>query len=175
MSDSNDHAIVNHVHAVPSNIFRPQEPSSELQMHLLWDLDSIGIRPTDDVYVDTVDNIEFTGDRYSVRLPWKVGHKPLASNYGISLSRLKGQLAKLRTEPEILSECDNIIKEQEQKGIIEQVLDLDQSKGLTHYLPHRPVVRTDAETTKVRIVYDASCKDKSFGVSLNDCLHVGPS
>eukprot|EP00794_Sanderia_malayensis_P018427 gene18427-biopygen12366 len=41
--------------------------------------------------------------------------------------------------------------------------------------PLKSVVREDSETTKVRIVYDASCKDKVTKISLNDCLHVGPS
>ena len=36
-------------------------------------------------------------------------------------------------------------------------------------------MRENAETTKIRIVYDASRKDRKLGVSLNDCLHVGPS
>ena len=42
------------------------------------------------------------------------------------------------------------------------------------YLPHSAVVRENAETTKVRVVYDASCVDRQTGTSLNDCLHVGP-
>ena len=42
------------------------------------------------------------------------------------------------------------------------------------YLPHSAVVRENAETTKVRVVYDASCKDKNTRTSLNDCLHMGP-
>ena len=42
------------------------------------------------------------------------------------------------------------------------------------YLPHCAVIHNDAETTKFRIVYDASCCDRKTGSSLNDYLHVGP-
>ena len=40
-------------------------------------------------------------------------------------------------------------------------------------MPHRPVVREDKETTKIRAVFDASCGNN--GPSLNDCLHSGPN
>ena len=45
--------------------------------------------------------------------------------------------------------------------------------GKTSYLPHRPVIRKDRETTKVRIVLDGSAKEKD-GKSLNEFLHPGP-
>ena len=41
------------------------------------------------------------------------------------------------------------------------------------YLPHHPVVKEASTTTKVRVVFDASCKTSS-GISLNDALLVGP-
>ena len=44
--------------------------------------------------------------------------------------------------------------------------------GEVTYLPHRAVVRENKSTTKVRIVYDASAKNK--GPSLNECLYKGP-
>ena len=46
--------------------------------------------------------------------------------------------------------------------------------GKTHYLPHHPVIRRDRETTKLRVVYDASAK-MNGNPSLNDCLYSGPS
>ena len=64
--------------------------------------------------------------------------------------------------------------EQLESGIIEAVPDGDVATKVS-YLPHQPVIREHAETTKVRVVYDASCKDKSTKTSLNDCLHVGPA
>ncbi|XP_055589904.1 uncharacterized protein LOC129742084 [Uranotaenia lowii] len=41
------------------------------------------------------------------------------------------------------------------------------------FLPHHPVVKEASTTTKVRVVFDASCKTSS-GVSLNDALYAGP-
>ena len=46
------------------------------KIHTLWDLDSVGVRPTNDVHRHIIDNIEFTGERYSTKLPWKEGHEP---------------------------------------------------------------------------------------------------
>ena len=42
-----------------------------------------------------------------------------------------------------------------------------------HYLPHHGVFRHDKQTTKLRVVYDASAITDS--PSLNDCLHTGPN
>ena len=87
---------------------------------------------------------------------------------------MKGQIKRLGNEPKLLGEYDAIIKDQLESGIIEYVSELE-AKEKVHYLPHQAVLRKDAKTTKLRIVYDASSKEGKRGVSLNDCLHVGPS
>ena len=143
-------------------------------IHSLWDYDSLGIRVNNEVHEALREGISFNGQRYQVKLPWKEAHEPLPSNYNVSMARLKGQLTKLRRDPDILQEYDRIIKEQLELGIIEPVIELEKT-GKVHYLPHHAVIRKEAKTTKVRVVYDASCKESKTSVSLNDCLHVGPS
>ena len=52
----------------------------ENEIQKLWDLDSLGIREVNEVQEAFSDDISFSGDRYSVRLPWKVGHATLPAN-----------------------------------------------------------------------------------------------
>ena len=103
------------------------------------------------------------------QLPWKLGHEPLLSNFANSVSRMKGQLKRLKRgmkgqlkrlkrEPEVLNQFDSIVNEQLSAGVIEKVSELEEPGGNVHYLPHHAVIRRDAETTKLRIVYDASSK-----------------
>ena len=88
--------------------------------------------------------------------------------------RLTNVIKRLRNQPEILEQYDHVIKEQLQSGVVESVhQEQIPEPGNVHYLPHREVVRLERDTTKLRVVYDASCK--VIGPSLNDCLHIGPS
>ena len=82
-------------------------------------------------------------------------------------------LRRLKSKPEVLKHYDEVIQEQLGKSIIEPVnIEEQQAVGKVHYLPHREVIRLDKDTTKLRVVYDASAK--RGGPSLNDCLYSRP-
>ena len=106
-------------------------------------------------------------------MPWRPDHAELPDDYDLSKPRLLGLLKRLRNEPDILKEYDNVIRDQLNKGIVESVPERNEGSKRTHYLPHHAVIRQDKATTKLRVVYDASAK--SMGPSLNDCLYSGPS
>ena len=118
-------------------------------------------------------NIVFHGDRYEVSLPWKDPLAVIPDNYQLSMKRFKGLWKRLKQTPEILKQYDGVIRDQIENGIVQVVDRPDHVDGeRVHYLPHHAVIRRDKETTKMRIVYDASAK--SDGPSLNNSLHVGP-
>ena len=64
--------------------------------------------------------------------------------------------------------------EQVRDGILEEIPDKPTSE-VAHYVPHQPVIRAEAESTRLRIVYDCSACASSQAPSLEDCLETGPS
>ena len=72
----------------------------------------------------------------------------------------------------IYRDYDNIIQEQLRQGIIEAAPKECTEKEF--YIPHKEIIKKSAETTKLRIVYDASAKETNSQPSLNDCLNPGP-
>ena len=90
-----------------------------------------------------------------------------------SKGRLKNLFKKFKENKEPLFEHDKVINEQRNLNIVEKVADYE--VGPIHYLPHRPVIREDKETTKTRIVFDASRKSRVEEPFLNDILESGSS
>lgn len=158
-------------HALHMNTIEADGPDAVLRS--FWELESLGIKGEDDATYDYfTNNVQFKNDRYEVALPWRDYHEPLPDNYNLSLSRLRGLLQRLKQNPAILREYNAIIQDQLDKGVVERVDQSDTTPRKIHYLPHHAVIRQDKETTKLRVVYDASAR--SNGPSLNNCLYTGP-
>ena len=61
----------------------------------------------------------------------------------------------LRQDPSLLRDCNALIQEQIEKGIVEDPPPTDTIPAHVHYLPHRQVVRHDKDSIKVHVVYNA--------------------
>ena len=108
---------------------------------------------------------------YETKLPWKRNHPPLPTNEAGSRKRLEQLIRKLQRNGNY-ENYNIIIQEQLQQGVIETAPTV--SSGKEFYIPHKGVSRQDAESTQLRIVYDASAREINKQPSLNDCLHPGP-
>ena len=109
---------------------------------------------------------------YEVGLPWKGNHPPLLNNEAGSLKRLNARTNRLEKQPGMLEQYDSVIQDQLAQGIVERVE--SEAKEREFYIPHKQVIRETAESTKLRIVYDASARASEKAPSLNECLEIGP-
>ena len=76
--------------------------------------------------------------RYEVGLPWRENMPTLPSNYEVCVSRLISLVWRLKREPEVLEQYDDVIQDQIQNNIIEIVdlehHDVPEEKTLSHTL-----------------------------------------
>ena len=149
------------------------------QAENFWSLETIGISADEEPVVDSVQahftaSVTRSEDRYSVSLPWKEGMKPkLLSNRACAAKRLQSLSLRLNRDEELRAAYDTFFLDMLKQGIVEEVPETE-PPGPVFYLPHHPVVKTQSTSTKVRPVFDASCKGYN-GVSLNDCMETGPN
>ena len=146
-----------------------------------WNLESIGISPTEvpeksDALQKFEKSTSFENGRYEVHLPWKSGGRSkLLSNFNQANARLERLKQKLELTPDLKMTYHQIIQGMNERGIIAEVNESDLSVSEpVYYMPHRPVLKPDSLTTKVRPVFDASAKCPN-GISLNDCIETGPN
>ena len=140
---------------------------------MLWDIESVGVKTEElEIYQNFENDLEFTGERYSVKLPFKPMTELIPDNFITSKKRLSSLTHKLYCNQKLKEQYDNILKDYEKEGIIEKVNEVCEP-GTSHYLPHRAVIKENRDTSKVRTVFDGSSKQKSQP-ALNELLHSGP-
>ena len=100
----------------------------------------------------------------------------LATNEHLARCILRSTLSKLKRNPTALQAYDDVIKQQLRDNIIEPI-DLSEMKNSGRnfsFLAHSAVVRAEAQTTKVRVVFMGNLADKRFGgLSHNDVSYSG--
>ena len=120
------------------------------------------------------ENLIFNGSRYEVKLPFRPHTDFIPDNYVVAEKRLTSLREQLTKDSNLLFEYDRIINDYLSMDIIEKVpLNQNIEPGTIHYLPHRAVIKSERETTKIRVAFDAS-SEQSDEPSLNDLLYAGP-
>ncbi|EGT57798.1 hypothetical protein CAEBREN_32863 [Caenorhabditis brenneri] len=151
----------------------------------LWTLDVLGLMPPtvkdskDALNADLISEFKKSAimdkdNKIYVTWPFNGRQDELKNNFPVAKIRLQSLLERQLAKTEDRKEYHDIITKQVEEGIVEEIDLSSKSTGPEYYIPHRVVVKEDSLTTKLRIVLDASSHMKNE-LSLNDCLHPGPS
>ena len=140
-----------------------------------YGLESIGIKEEGSSYElkqvqNFNDSISFQDGHYYVHLPWNEDLvKQVPSNLKVSLA-VGERVYKDLEKQNIANAYEEVFEQQESLGIIEPV---NQKMPDQIWIPHRPVIRNEANvTTKIRPVFNCSLK-KCKAPSLNEAAFLG--
>lgn len=118
----------------------------------------------------TNNTVRLSNGRFSVKMPFKASPEDsLGESYYNARGRFLNLEKKLNKNLELKQKYSEFIHEYQDLGHLSEV----ERPPFGFYLPHHAVVREEKETTKLRVVFDASAKSSS-GKSLNDIQLVGP-
>ena len=145
------------------------------QLENFWSIEDVNcksVKSLDELACEThyVTNTTRNIDgRYVVRLPFRQDKPNLGDSRAIALKRFHIVIKKLNSNPDLDREYRKVMQEYIDLGHM-SIIDDESSDG--YYMPHHCVIKTSSDTTKVRVVFDASAPS-SNGVSLNNTLFVG--
>ncbi|XP_066592054.1 uncharacterized protein [Prorops nasuta] len=109
--------------------------------------------------------------RYVVRLPFRDTNFRLGDSKLMAMRRLSSLERKLNKNVEFKVKYDQVLNEY--LHLEHAQICRPKSNG-GYYMPHHAVIKESSDTTKVRVVFDASAKS-SNGLSLNEVLMTGPT
>ncbi|UYV80538.1 hypothetical protein LAZ67_19000508 [Cordylochernes scorpioides] len=115
-----------------------------------------------------------TDGRYSVGLPFK-SVPNLGDSRQNAMKRFLALERKLHKSSNLLQQYKDFMMEYLSLNHMELIpkKERDKPSDKCYYIPHHCVLREQSSTTKLKVVFDASCKT-SNNYSLNDFLHTGP-
>ncbi|XP_075151007.1 uncharacterized protein LOC142225118 [Haematobia irritans] len=154
------------------------------QLEKFWKLEEISPQPIlseDDkecekIYASTTKRLE--NGRYMVQLPFKricSTTLRVGSSRHIALTQFLRNEKSLNRSPEYKKLYEEVIDDYLSQNHMEPVDVPVNSDNPPHfYLPHHGIFKPHRTTTKLRVVFNASCTS-SNGYSLNDLLYTGPT
>ncbi|XP_069964560.1 uncharacterized protein [Bactrocera oleae] len=163
----------------PSCLFLANE-SLDAKLKKLWKLEQITTIPEpwtreqqscDHIYNSTVSRRPC--GRIVVKLPFKDDPTCLGESYTTALRRFNAQERRLAKSPQLKTHYVEFMSDYESLGHMSVVKNPNLSEP-HYYIPYHCVLKPTSTTTKLRVVFDASCRTTSQK-SLNDIQMVGPT
>ncbi|KAH7953137.1 hypothetical protein HPB49_005043 [Dermacentor silvarum] len=149
----------------------------QTELSHFWDIENLGIkcpaketRREEEVIQHFNRHLKFEEKRYSVRLPWR-DNVELDENKIVAMNRLRQLTRRLQNDESIVRRYDSAIRDYLNSGVAEVVDEKSRPKTHCYYMPHQAVIKEDRQTTKIRIVFDAS-SSSTKGFFLNDYLET---
>ena len=151
------------------------------QLRGMWEIDSLGVRNSDDNQLNQEDILAMTkveklrrwiGGRYEVAIPWKEEFPSSPDNREDAEKRFHSLEKSLLKKTEVARRYKEAMNANVEKGYVLKLEAKETEDCPGWYLPHFPVTREDRETSKVRIVIDSAARCK--GTSLNNEMLTGP-
>lgn len=152
-------------------------------LRAFWTIEEVEYKPIlskDELAAENhfVKNVKRHRDgKFILRLPFKTNPKTdefLGRSYEAARMRFFQVEKRLKRNEKHYEDYRKCINEYLLLGHMRLATRQEQRDEQSYYLPHHGVIKESSETTKLRVVFDASCKT-SNGKSLNDQLHVGPT
>lgn len=153
----------------------------EESIQRFWELDTIPASaahpndhdPCEQLFkMTTIRNEE---GRFVVKLPKTSDpESTLGESRNIAERRFYNTERRLQRNPNIYEQYRQFMDLYEKLGHMSLIPEPVNDSIAHCYLPHHPVLKDSSTTTKLRVVFDASCSTES-GYSLNNILRVGPT
>ncbi|XP_041767820.1 uncharacterized protein LOC121591419 [Anopheles merus] len=156
--------------------------SIEEQLSKFWELESCRATSTLSVEESNCEKqfaattTRDTDGRFIVQLPKREDKLArLGDSKGIATRRFLALERRLSSNASLKTAYTQFIEEYAELQHMTEVAESDATTSSpSYYLPHHCIVRPDSTTTKLRVVFDASCASDT-GTSLNDALMIGPT
>ncbi|XP_058840879.1 uncharacterized protein LOC131696352 [Topomyia yanbarensis] len=166
-------------HASPACYISTVDRSLETSLQRFWELEAVDHssmysaeeRRCEEMFASTTTRNH--SGRFVVRLPRSEDPQvTLGDSRAIATRRFYSLERRLEKDATVKAAYHKFLEEYASLHHMQRIDPVDDGKPHC-YLPHHPVFKEASTTTKIRVVFDASCKTTS-GFSLNDSLLVGP-
>lgn len=125
------------------------------------------------------DTVKIINNKFEVSMPLKIPicdiNKTLGDSFGLALHRYLNLEKRFKRNNTLYQEYKKFIHEYIALGHASyfDITKYDLSKDMVYFMPHHSVLRENAMSTRLRVVFDGSMKT-SNKISLNDIMSNGP-